>query len=51
MTATRYLDLLAACLTRELFLDQEVRDVDLREWPGGRETVLPVLRANGWRVV
>jgi O-methyltransferase len=47
----RYLDLLAQCLTRELFLDQEVRDVDLREWPGGREIVLPTLRANGWRVV
>ncbi|MEY2454235.1 MAG: O-methyltransferase [Acidimicrobiaceae bacterium] len=49
--ATRYLDLLCGCLTRELFLDHEVRDVDLREWPGGREAVLPVLRSNGWRVV
>ena len=49
--ADRYLDLLAACLTRELFLDQEVRDVDLNEWPGGRDSVLPVLREHGWRVV
>ncbi|MEY2423162.1 MAG: O-methyltransferase [Acidimicrobiaceae bacterium] len=49
--ADRYLDLLSACLTRELFLDQEVRDVDLDAWPGGRDSVLPVLRSNGWRIV
>jgi O-methyltransferase len=48
---TRYLDLLSGCLTRELFLDQEVRDVDLGDWPGGRDAVLPVLRSRGWRVV
>jgi O-methyltransferase len=49
--ATRYLDLLSGCLTRELFLDQEVRDVDLREWPGGRNAVLSILRTHGWRLV
>jgi O-methyltransferase len=49
--AARYLDLLTGCLTRELFLDEEVRDVDLSTWPGGRDAVLPTLRANGWRVV
>jgi O-methyltransferase len=49
--ADRYLDLLAVCLTREVFLDQEVRDVDLGEWPGGRHAVLSVLRAKGWRLV
>lgn len=47
----RYLDLLSRCLTREAFLDQEVRDIDLAEWPGGRGAVLPTLKANGWRVV
>ena len=30
-----YLDLLARALTRDLFLDEEVRNVDLRDWPGG----------------
>jgi hypothetical protein len=33
--ADLYLDLLAGCLTRELFLDEEVRNVDLRQWPDG----------------
>ena len=33
--ADLYLDLLARCLTRDLFLDEEVRNVDLRTWPGG----------------
>jgi O-methyltransferase len=47
----RYLSLLRACLTRDLFLDEEVRDVDLSEWPGGRDAVLPLLRERGWRVV
>jgi O-methyltransferase len=46
-----YIDLLTGCLTRELFLDQEVRDVDLREWPEGRDEVLPLLRERGWRLV
>ena len=45
--AARYLDLLARCLTRELFIDEEVRDVDLRDWPQVRS----LARAEGWRVV
>ena len=45
--ASRYLDLLARCLTRELFIDEEVRDVDLRAWPD----VLSVAREQRWRVV
>jgi hypothetical protein len=50
--ADLYLDLLARCLTRELFLDEEVRNVDLRSWPGGEPDGLrDVLRAQGWRVV
>jgi hypothetical protein len=50
--ASRYLDLLAGCLSRELFLDEEVRNVDLRGWPGGEPDGLrDVLRANRWRVV
>jgi O-methyltransferase len=52
VTATdRYLDLLIGCLTRDLFLDQEWWDADLRDWPGGRDAVIPVLRERGWRVV
>jgi O-methyltransferase len=50
--AARYLDLLARCLTRELFLDEECRDVDLSAWPlGDPEALRATLRANGWRVV
>lgn len=50
--AQRYLDLLAGCLTRELFLDEEVRNVDLRTWPDGDpEELRATLRANGWRLV
>lgn len=49
--ARAYLDLLGRCLTREVFLDQEWWDVDLREWPGGAEQVRPVLRERGWRLV
>lgn len=49
--ARAYLDLLRRCLTREAFLDQEWWDADLRQWPGGADQVLPVLRSNGWRVV
>jgi len=47
----RYLDLLKACLTRDLFIEQEWWDADLDQWPGGRDEVLPVLRDKGWRVV
>ncbi|MFZ4518170.1 MAG: TylF/MycF/NovP-related O-methyltransferase [Microthrixaceae bacterium] len=49
--ARAYLDLLMRCLTREAFLDQEWWDADLRDWPGGRDAVLPVLRERDWRVV
>jgi len=49
--ARAYLDLLRRCLTREAFLDQEWWDADLRDWPGGRDAVVPVLRDKGWRVV
>jgi O-methyltransferase len=50
--AARYLDLLARCLTRDLFLDEEVRNVDLRTWPGGEPDGLrDLLRSEGWRVV
>lgn len=50
--AARYLELLAGCLTRELFLDEEVRNVDLRDWPGGEPDGLrDLLRARRWRVV
>ena len=50
--ASRYLDLLAGCLTRELFLDEEVRNVDLRSWPGGEPAGLrDTLRQRRWRVV
>jgi O-methyltransferase len=50
--AARYLDLLARCLTRDLFLDEEVRNVDLRESPfGDPDEVRATLRARGWRLV
>lgn len=50
--AARYLDLLARCLTRDLFLDEEVRNVDLRTWPGGEPDGLrELLREQRWRVV
>jgi O-methyltransferase len=50
--AARYLDLLARCLTRDLFLDEEVRNVDLRTWPGGEpEGLRDLLRTQRWRVV
>ncbi|MBA2281469.1 MAG: hypothetical protein H0W25_09585 [Acidimicrobiia bacterium] len=50
--ADRYLDLLARALTRELFLEKEVRNVDLREWPLGEPEVLRSLqRERGWRLV
>jgi O-methyltransferase len=51
--ARRYLDLLAGCLTRDLFLDEEVRNVDLREWPGPPdvEPLRALLRERRWRLV
>ena len=50
--AARYLDLLARCLTRELFLDEEVRNVDLQEWPhGDPDELRSTLRSMGWRLV
>jgi hypothetical protein len=50
--ADLYLDLLARCLTRDLFLEEEVRNADLRQWPGGEpEGLRHVLRQRGWRVV
>lgn len=49
--AVAYLDLLQRCLTREVFLDQEWWDADLRDWPGGADQVLPLLRERDWRVV
>lgn len=50
-TAHAYIELLRRCLTRELFLDQEWWDVDLRDWPGGPDEVRDVLREHGWRLV
>lgn len=49
--AVRYLDLLRRTLTRELFLDTELADVDLDDFPGGREAALELLRPNRWRLV
>ncbi len=48
----RYVDLLMGCLTRELFLDEEVHDVDLRDWPGpgDAEGLRAALREHGWRL-
>jgi len=46
----RYVDLLMGCLTRELFLDEEMHDVDLDEWPGDTEELRDLLRARGWRL-
>lgn len=55
--AARYLDLLARALTRDLFLDEEVRNVDLREAAGSGfgdqepEALRSLLRERGWRLV
>ncbi|HEY1118671.1 MAG TPA: TylF/MycF/NovP-related O-methyltransferase, partial [Acidimicrobiales bacterium] len=50
--AARYLDLLARALTRDLFLEEEVKNVDLRTWPGGEpEGLRALLREQRWRVV
>lgn len=52
LAADRYLDLLKGCLTRELFLDEEVRNVDLRDWPADKpEELRSLLREQGWRLV
>jgi O-methyltransferase len=50
-TGRRYLDLLKACLTRDLFLDQEWWDAELDHWPGGSSAVIPILSEHGWRLV
>lgn len=47
----RFLDLLSRCLTRELFLDQEWWDADLRDWPGDVERLRNGFRDLGWRAV
>ncbi len=53
--ADRYLDLLTGCLTRELFLDEEARNIDLNIWVdeagGDLDTLREVLRTNDWRIV
>lgn len=49
--AAAYVELLQRCLTREAFLDQEWWDADLRDWPGGRDQVVGLLRERDWRVV
>ncbi|HET9689940.1 MAG TPA: TylF/MycF/NovP-related O-methyltransferase [Acidimicrobiales bacterium] len=50
--AARYLDLLVRCVCRDLFLEEEARDVDLSAWPGGEPDGLrAALREAGWRVV
>jgi O-methyltransferase len=49
--AASYLDLLSRCLTREMFLDQEWWDVDLRDLPADHDGMRDVLRSNGWRLV
>lgn len=50
--STRYVDLLMGCLTRELFLDEEVHDVDLATWPGPGhpDEIRSTLRSAGWRL-
>jgi hypothetical protein len=47
--ASRYIELLKGCLSRELFIAEEPHDV--RMDPGLGEVLLPHLRANGWRLV
>jgi len=54
----RYIDLLMGCLTRELFLDEEVHDVDLGSIAssplaavdGGITGLRAALRSEGWRL-
>lgn len=49
----RYLDLLKGCLTRQLFIDEEVIDVlPARSWPyGDPDEFWDFLARNGWRLV
>ncbi|MCC5951654.1 MAG: class I SAM-dependent methyltransferase [Acidimicrobiia bacterium] len=52
--ARRYLDLLKGCLTRELFIDEEVREVVW--WPanvglGEPKAVWDILESRGWLLV
>ena len=47
--ARRYIDLLKSCLSRELFIAEEPHDVRLPDDLIG--SLLPRLRANGWRLV
>lgn len=49
--ARAYVDLLGRCLTREVFLDQEWWDADLRDWPGDVDELRATLRARQWRLV
>lgn len=51
VAADRYLNLLIGCLTRELFLDQEWWDADLRDWPDEPAATATELRTRGWRMV
>ncbi len=48
----RYIDLLMGCLTRELFLDEEVHDVALADWPGPQtpSELAGTLRDHKWRL-
>jgi O-methyltransferase len=48
--ADRYLELLIGCLTRELFLDEEWWDADLRQSPTA-QALIPELRERAWRIV
>ena len=47
----RYVDLLMGCLTRELFINEEARDIDLSDWPDDTERVRAILKANNWRLM
>lgn len=46
----RYLDLLRRALTRELFLDQEVRRVDPFRWPRSLRQCEDTLASRGWHI-
>jgi len=46
----RYLELLIGCLTRDLFLEEERWDADLRE-SAHAQALVPELRERGWRIV
>lgn len=51
--ALRYLELLKGCLTRRLFIDEEVIDVlPAQSWPfGDPDAFWAMLERNGWRLV